>query len=134
MAKPAPEKTQTELLATLLAHHVMETIIANKIENPDYLPQMTDSQPVVHSENQVVQVSDYFSHIGENFAPVSQENDEQLYWTLKQFNCHVDTYYLEGFLYKVIVYITYHHDGREMKIFLERLMAQPLLEKEGEQQ
>jgi len=132
MARPEVEKTQNEFLATMLVHHVIETIIANKIKDPDYLPQMTDSQPVVQSDNRVRNVSDYFRFIGDNDGPVKENDQNQLYWTLKQFNCQVDTYYLEGLLYKVIVYITYEHEGRQMKVFLERLLAQPGIEMEEE--
>lgn len=127
MAQPAQKKTQTEYLATLLCHHVVESIIANKISDPNYLPPMTDSQPVVQSETSVAQVSDYFKNISNNGEAVTENDSSQLYWTLKQFSCRVDTYYLEGFLYKAIVYITYEKDGRQMKVFLERLLSQPVI-------
>lgn len=127
MSKPAQQKTQTEYLATLLTHHVVETIVASKIANADYLPPMTESQPVVQTANAVSQVSDYFKYISDRGQPVVEDDASQLFWSLKQFSCRVDTYYLEGFLYKAIVYITYEKDGKPMKVFLERLLAQPLL-------
>ncbi len=127
MAQPARKKTQTEFLATLLTHHVVETIIAAKIQNPEYLPPMTESQPVVQTDNAVAQVSEYFRHISGNDEPIVEDDPSQLYWSLKQFNCRVDTYYLEGLLYKAIVYMTYEEDGRAMKVFLERLLTQPVI-------
>ncbi|MDN5279115.1 MAG: hypothetical protein PWR01_3080 [Clostridiales bacterium] len=125
MARPAARKTQTEFLATMLSHHVMETIVANKIADPNYLPPMSEALPVVATENAVQQVSDYFKFISDQGGPVRESDNGQLYWPLKQFKCQVDTYYLEGLLYKAIVYISYHNEGRDMKVFLERLLAQP---------
>lgn len=130
MAQPARKKTQTEFLATLLNHHVIETIIASKLENPDYLPQMAEAQPVVSSENAAQQVSEYFQFISDRGEAVVKDDASQLYWSLEQFKCQVDTYYLEGLLYKAIVYISYEKDGRNMKVFLEKLLTQPLLEAE----
>ncbi|MEW6711600.1 MAG: hypothetical protein AB1403_17385 [Candidatus Riflebacteria bacterium] len=127
MAQPVKKKTQTEFLATLLTHHIIETIVASKIANPDYLPPMTETQPIVQSDNAVANVSDYFRHISDQGETITESDTSQLYWSLKQFSCRVDTYYLEGFLYKAIVYITYEKDGRPMKVFLERLLSQPLL-------
>ncbi|GAB4273924.1 MAG: hypothetical protein Kow0029_13920 [Candidatus Rifleibacteriota bacterium] len=127
MAQPAREKTQNEFLATLLAHHVAETIVAGKIANKDYLPQMSEAKPVVSIADSAQQVSEFFKYISEKGEPVVEDDASQLYWPLKQFNCQLDTYYLEGLLYKVIIYITYNEDGRKMKVFLERLMAQPEL-------
>lgn len=131
MAQPAAEKTQNEFLATLLCHHVTETIIANKIKNSDYLPQMTDSEPVVQSENSVQQVSEYFANVTELNRPIEESENPRLYEHLKPFKCQVDTYYLEGMIYKSMVYVSYMQDKRKMKVFLERLLAQPsLLDKE----
>ncbi|MGM0598760.1 MAG: hypothetical protein ACQETH_02975 [Candidatus Rifleibacteriota bacterium] len=131
MAQPTPEKTQNEFLATLLCHHVAETIIANKIENPDYLPQMTDSEPVVQGSNSVQQVSEYFANLTPQNRPIEESENPRLYNHLRPFKCRVDTYYLEGMIYKSMVYISYLQDKREMKVFLERLLAQPsLIEKE----
>lgn len=127
MSKPARQNTQTEYLATLLTHHVIETIIASKIANADYLPPMTELQPVVQTTNAVAQVSEYFQNISASGNAIVENDSSQLYWSLKQFACQVDTYYLEGALYKAIVYITYEKDGKPMKVFLERLLAQPSL-------
>lgn len=125
MAIPAQQKTQTELLATLLAHHVMETIVAKKLEDPDYLPQMTEVEPLVMMPGSVAPVSEYFRHMSDSGGILEREEDSELYWPLHQYKCQVDTYYLEGSLYKVIVYISYEQDGRTMRVFLERLFAQP---------
>lgn len=125
MAQPEAEKTQKEFLATLLCQHVIETIVANKIQNPDYLPQMTDSEPVVQGKTSVQQVSEYFAKLSQKNRPIEENDNSRLYEHLKPFKCQVDTYYLEGMIYKTMVYISYMQDKRKMKVFLERLLAQP---------
>ncbi|MBU1108778.1 MAG: hypothetical protein KKB51_19030 [Candidatus Riflebacteria bacterium] len=118
------QKTQTEYLATLLAHHVIETIVARKSVDPSFLPFMSDAEPVVQSADSVAPVSNYFRGICENGENITENGPSQLFWHLKQFNCQIDTYYLEGALYKVIVYISYQNEGRNMRVFFERLLPQ----------
>ncbi|PKL50456.1 MAG: hypothetical protein CVV42_02880 [Candidatus Riflebacteria bacterium HGW-Riflebacteria-2] len=118
------QKTQTEYLATLLAHHVIETIVARKSVNPTFLPFMSEAEPVVQSSDSVAPVSYYFRGIGEDGENIRENDTTQLFWHLKQFNCQIDTYYLEGALYKVIVYISYLNEGRKMRVFFERLLPQ----------
>ncbi len=118
------QKTQTEYLATLLAHHVIESIVARKSVNPAFLPYMSEAEPVVQSSDSVAPVSHYFRSIGEDGENITENDPNQLFWHLKQFNCQIDTYYLEGALYKVIVYISYLNEGRKMRVFFERLLPQ----------
>lgn len=130
IAAPARQKTQTEYLATLLAHHAMETIIARRLIDPEYLPAMSDPEPVVQSSDSVSNVSQYFRDISEKGENINESNDSQLFWPLKQFNCQIDTYYLEGAMFKVIVYVSYLKDGRNMKVFFERLLSRSEAENE----
>ncbi|PKL42553.1 MAG: hypothetical protein CVV41_13450 [Candidatus Riflebacteria bacterium HGW-Riflebacteria-1] len=118
------QKTQTEYLATLLAHHVIETIVARKSIDPAFLPLMSDAEPVVQSADSVAPVSHYFKGICETGENITENDPAQLFWHLKQFNCQINTYYLEGDLYKVIVYISYQNEGRNMRVFFERLLPQ----------
>ncbi|NLF95712.1 MAG: hypothetical protein GX569_03175 [Candidatus Riflebacteria bacterium] len=118
------QKTQTEYLATLLAHHVIETIVARKSVNPAFLPFMSEAEPVVQSSDSVAPVSHYFRNIGVDGENITENDPNQLFWHLKQFKCQIDTYYLEGALYKVIVYISYLNEGRKMRVFFERLLPQ----------
>lgn len=118
------QKTQTEYLATLLAHHVIETIVARKSVDPAFLPFMSDAEPVVQSTDSVAPVNHYFRGISESGENITENDPAQLFWHLKQFNCQIDTYYLEGALYKVIVYISYQNEGRNMRVFFERLLPQ----------
>jgi hypothetical protein len=69
-------------------------------------------------------VSEYFSSFSPNNDSVSEKSDQQIFWSLKPFSCQVDTYYLEGNLYKAIAYVGYTHEDRKMRVFLERLLAQ----------
>jgi hypothetical protein len=124
LAKPETQKTQTEFLATLLSHHVLETIIAKKQKDPEYLPEMTEPEPVAREKNSSDKVSDYFMNILPKNEGITKEAYPQIYWPTKIYKSQVDTYYIEGSLYKVISYISYMSEGREMKVFLERLLAQ----------
>ncbi len=130
IAAPAKQKTQTEYLATLLAHHAMETIIARRLLDPQYLPVMSDPEPVVQSSDSVSNVSQYFRDISEKGENINENNDSQLFWPLKQFSCQIDTYYLEGAMFKVIVYVSYLKDNRNMKVFFERLLSRTEVEDE----
>jgi len=118
------QKTQTEYLATLLAHHVIESIIAHKAVDPAFLPAMSEAEPVVQSADSVAPVSYYFRNICASGENISENDPDQLFWHLKQFSCQIDTYYLEGALYKVIVYVSYLKEGRKMRVFFERLLPQ----------
>lgn len=118
------QKSQTEYLATLLAHHVIETVVARKSADPAFLPLMSDPEPVVQSTDSVAPVSYYFRGICENGENICENDPNQLFWQLKQYSCQIDTYYLEGELYKVIVYISYLNEGRKMRVFFERLLPQ----------
>lgn len=121
LSKPSIKKTQQEFLATLLAHHVIESIVATKRQDTDYLPQMTEKEAVVEMNNSTVGLSEYFVQSSEQNIPIGENDD--LYWSLKPFRCKVDTYYLEGSIYKVIVYISYKEEGKEMRVSLERLLT-----------
>lgn len=132
IAHPPRQKTHTEYLATLLAHHAMETIIARKSVDPSYLPMMSDAEPVVQTADAISHVSEYFRDISASEENINESSDPQLYWPLKQFNCSIDTYYLDGALFKAIVYISYIKDGRTMKVFFERLLSQIDEEETGE--
>jgi hypothetical protein len=124
IAHPPRQKTHSEYLATLLAHHVMETIIARKAKDPSYLPDMSNPEPIVQTSDAVAHVSEFFREIGETGESISEQDNQQLFWSLKEFSCNIDTYYLEGALFKPIVYISYVKDGRNMRVFLERLLSQ----------
>ncbi len=125
IAKPNQPKTQQEFLATLLAHHVVETMVAKKMMNAEYLPVMTESEPIVAEAVSGKSVSEYFNSFSPENDSVSEKSDKQIFWSLKPFSCQVDTYYLEGNLYKVIAYIGYTFEDKKMRVFLERLLAHP---------
>ena len=130
--QPAKQTNHQEYTATLLAHHVIETIVARRAVNPSYLPAMSEPEPVVESAEHVEPVSQYFRNISANNDSITETNDSQLFWTLKPFKCQIDTYYLDGNLFKAIVYITYQREGRTMKVFFERLLPQKALDVNGE--
>ena len=116
---PIDSHTDDEYMANLLSQHVMETIIAKKIKNPNFLPSVSESKPIV--SNQTDKISEYFDYFEEFKGPITKNQDSQLYWAIDKFKCKVDTYLLDSNLFKVVVYIIYKKDGREMKVYLERL-------------
>jgi hypothetical protein len=132
IGNPPKQTNHQEYTATLLAHHVIETIVARRAVNPSYLPAMSEPEPVVESAEHVEPVSQYFRNISANNDSITETNDSQLFWTLKPFKCQIDTYYLDGNLFKAIVYITYQREGRTMKVFFERLLPQKALDVNGE--
>lgn len=135
IAMPEKVHNDDEYLATMLAHHVIETIVAKRAKDPTYLPSMTSKSSVVNVVGSSELVSEYFRDLPEYNAPIMENIDPQLYWALNKFKCQTETYFLDENMFKVIVYITYEKDGREMKVFFERLLPQPeteLYESEGE--
>ncbi|MBI3039798.1 hypothetical protein HYY75_12265 [bacterium] len=124
LTKKPPERSNAELLAVLLAQHVVEAIVASKISNPESLPPMTSEEPLVTHDGDVRSVSIYFRNLFGKFQGVSIEDDPVLYWAFKPYQCKLDTYYLEDQLYKVIAYISYQEENRQKRVYLERLLDQ----------
>ena len=122
ISMPVTAHTDDEYMATLLAHHVMETIVARRAKDPSYIPSVSEACPVVRTSGSSDKISEYFSYFKEYNGPITETNDPQLYWTINNFKCKVDTYLLDKGMFKVFVYIIYKKDGREMKVFFERLL------------
>jgi len=123
LTKKAAEISEKEVLASLLAHHVMEEIVAFCNNNPDSLPPITNEEPTVRSPENPQNVSEYFREILGKSDGLSETDFPALYWALKQYKCQIDTYFLEDNIYKVIVYVTFEDSGQKRKIFLERLIS-----------
>lgn len=125
MASPLDHRSPTEFVATLLAHHVMERIIAEKADNPESLPAMTVSQPIVGSGVGFSDVSRYFRDFLGYRNSLEEQHQPDLYHCLRPYQCQVDVYYLEGNVYKVIACISYTEEDRQKRVFLERLFDHP---------
>ena len=132
IGSPPTQSNQQEYMATLLAHHVIETIVAMRAQNPSYLPTMSEPEPVVQSAENVEPVSQYFRHISSSSESITEIDDPQMFWSLKPYRCQIDTYYLTDRLFKAIVYITYQREGRTMRVFFERLLPQKHFQADGE--
>jgi hypothetical protein len=132
IGSPPKQSNQQEYMATLLAHHVIESIVARHAQNPSYLPMMSDAEPIVESVEHVEPVSRYFRELSDANESITEFSDPQLFWSLKPYKCQIDTYYLADGLFKVIVYITYQREGRTMKVFFERLLPQRSFQQEGD--
>lgn len=122
----APEqKSEMEFSATLLARHVIEQIIALRHADPSYLPEMTPEEPIVSTTDGFQAVSEHFKGLFGRETGLEKTDNSDLYNALKPFRCRIDTYYLDGGYYKIIVYIHYEENGRSKRVFLERLMRAP---------
>lgn len=115
-SSPKTKGSQAKYTAVLLAHHVMESIIAKKLINPEYVPDIIPSE-------KVAQTGEFFKLLNSPNEP-SKAAYSRLAKALNGFEYRVDTYYLEENVYKIIVYVTYQLDGNEMSIFFERLLPQ----------
>lgn len=125
MSLPVDYQDDDEYIATLLAHHVMETIIAKKAKNSDYIPSASDDyKPIVLNSEDAKNISEYFDYFEEFKGPVTKTSDPQLYWAINKFKCKISTYLIDTNLFKVIVYINYQKSGKENRVFLERLLSQ----------
>lgn len=122
IAEPAKLENDDEYIATMLAHHVIETIVARRAKDPSYLPHMSDSRPVVALTGSTQPVNEYFVNLPEYNDAIRETNEPQLYWSFNKFSCQADTYYLDDNIFKIIVYVTYPQEGRTMKVFFERLL------------
>ncbi len=134
IGSPPRQSNQQEYMATLLAHHVIETIVARRAQDPSFLPTMSYAEPVVQSAENVEPVSQYFRNIASSGESITESEDPQMFWSLKPYKCQVDTYYLADNLFKAIVYITYQREGRTMKVFFERLLPQKHFQTNGERE
>lgn len=124
ISMPPRVHSDDEYMATLLAHHVMETIVAKRAKDPSYLPNMRESKPIVFTTGSNEGVSEYFEKITAFNGPITKEEDPELFRAVSRFRCNLDTYFLDENMFKVIVYVTYEKEGREMKVFFERLLPQ----------
>lgn len=118
-------KSESDFMATLLAHHAVETIVAQNLFDPKVLPTITGDEPVVVKPYGYRYVSPYFREILNHWNGLEEADNPVLFWAMKQFSCNVDTYYLEDNLFKAIVYIDWEERGRPKRIFLERLLDHP---------
>ena len=122
MASPSESHADDEYLAVLFAHHVIEEIIAKRALNPNFLPTVCQASPIVLNPEDSNKVNEYFNYFEEFKGAITEKNSPQLYWAMKKYKCKVDTYLLDSDMFKVIVYVSYLKEGREIKVYLERLL------------
>ncbi|MBF0543544.1 MAG: hypothetical protein HQM08_03880 [Candidatus Riflebacteria bacterium] len=130
LTKMAEQRSEMEFSATLLAHHVMEKIVALSLKNPDKLPPLSPEKSIISTDSQGDVPSEYFTFLEGKYKTLSSEDSPELYTSLKPFKCQVDTYFLEDSLYKIIVYIIFEEDHIKKRIYLERLIVLNNLSKE----
>ncbi|HEY9069549.1 MAG TPA: hypothetical protein VIV61_04790 [Candidatus Ozemobacteraceae bacterium] len=125
LSRPPERASDMEFSATLLARHVIERIVALQKADPAYLPGMTSEEPVVAPADGFQPVSEHFRQLFGHENGIDRSEMPALYESLEPFRCRVDTYYLDGGSYKIIVYIEYEEAGRPKRVFLERLLPAP---------
>ncbi|MBF0405935.1 MAG: hypothetical protein HQM10_01170 [Candidatus Riflebacteria bacterium] len=123
LTRMAEQKSEMEFMATLVAHHVMERIVALSQKNPEKLPPMSSEKPVIMQPEQNEPESDYFSFTDGKYKTLSSEDSPELFSALSPFKCQVDTYFLEDSLYKIIVYVIFEENQIKKRIYLERLLV-----------
>ncbi|HNW35426.1 MAG TPA: hypothetical protein PKM25_10875 [Candidatus Ozemobacteraceae bacterium] len=134
LSRPPERKSEMEFSATLLARHVLERIIALRRADPAYLPGMTSEEPVVAPADGFQPVSEHFKGLFGHENGIEKSDNSILYDALEPFKCRIDTYYLDGGYYKVIVYIQYEESGYPKRVFLERLLPGPTAAPPGDNQ
>ncbi len=125
LSRPPEKTSEMEFTATLLAHHVMEKILAEKLSDPRYLPPVTSEDPTVVIPGKLQPVSEFFRGILGKETGLEETDQAKLYWLLKPFSCQVNNYYLDDYIYKIIVYITYEEEGKNKRVFVEHLLHHP---------
>ncbi len=123
LSSPNKLSSQNEYLATLLAHHATETLIAKKALNSNYLPKIAKAQPVVVKTNSIQQGHSYFKGILPQGQELNETTDPILFWAFKPFTMSLDNYLLDKNLFKAICKIHYTKDGKNMQVFFERLLT-----------
>ena len=131
LAMPPKAGDSDEYLAAMLAHHVMETIIAKRAKDSSYFPVMSSSRPVVSTLGSKEEICEYFANLSGYSGAVTESVDPRLFRFLNKFKCSIDTYYLDENMFKIIVYVTYLKEGAERKVFFERLLPQKAIEVEN---
>jgi hypothetical protein len=121
----APNKlsSQNEYLATLLAHHATETLIAQKALDKAYLPKIAQNLPVVVKTNSAEQSHPYFNGLLPNGQDLNETTDPILFWAFTPFTLSIDNYLLDNNLFKAICKVSYIKDSKTMQIFFERLLC-----------
>lgn len=121
----APNKlsSQNEYLATLLAHHATETLVAKRALDKGYLPKIANNAPVVVKINSAEQNHPYFQGLLPHGHDLNEVTDPVLFWAFNPFSFTLDNYLLDNNLFKAICKINYVKDGKTMQVFFERLLC-----------
>ena len=114
--------SEKEFIATLIAHHATETLIAKRSIDPSYIPQMTANAPVVMKSESTVIPHEYFTTITASGTYITKSDNSKLFEAIKDLTFTIDTYLLDTRFYKVICRINYKNKNKNKQIFFERLL------------
>ena len=112
--------SEKEFLATLIAHHATETLIAKRSIDPSYIPKMTSNAPVAMKSEIPEIPHEYFESITASGSYITDSNESKLFNVIKDFTFTIDTYLLDTRFYKVICKINYNENNKNKQIFFER--------------
>lgn len=113
-------ETQLDIIATLIAHHILETIIAQLYSSSHKcLPE------IISSEQQFTN-SKYFETI-KNALSNSKivENhkiSDKILSTLEKFKIKIENYFLDNNLFKLVITIKYNDIHENKKIIIDRVI------------
>ena len=122
-ASPVNTNTDDEYLASLLAHHVMETIIAKRANNSSFFPSVSESYPVVLA-SESNKISEYFDDLPEFDGAINKTNSPRLFNAFNKYKCKIDSFFLDSNLFKIVVYISFNKNGHKTRVYFERLLPQ----------
>ncbi len=118
------QTSDREVFANLLAHHVLESILAARLEDPQQLPAMSAEEDIVGTDGQYHQTSAHFARLLGASESARPDDHPQLFAALRGYRCKVDTYYLDHQLYRVLVFVSFEEGGRRKQVYLERMLGQ----------
>lgn len=123
LSRPKHPSSQNEYLATLLAHHATEALVAKRALSPDYLPEIVSNSPVVVHKNSANRPHTLFDSLMPDGAQMNETNDSEVFWAFKPFNFSIDTYIADNNFYKVICQVNYTSNNLKSRIYFDKLIS-----------
>lgn len=109
-----------EMLATMLAHHATETLIAMRAKDASYIPQSAKNAPVAMRTDSPNVPHEYFKSINADGTCITNLNNPKLFELIKDYAFTIDTYLRDTRFYKTICKINYSQNGSNKQVFFER--------------
>lgn len=114
--------SKKEFLATLLAHHATETLIAKRSLDASYVPQIANRMPVAMQTDSPLVPHEYFKAITPNGNCITNLNKPKIFNEIKDFTFSIATYLIDTRFYTAICTIHYSEKGKQKQVFFQRLL------------